>query len=234
MKTLAGLPMVLLRVGALLRRIFLTLVFRQKYLTQREIDEVYKRETMLAGWEYPNQLLVIVICFTYACISPIILPVGALYFFGALIVYKKHVLMVYAPDFESGGTMFPTVCVRTLVGLICGQVTLIGYTVLRGGIYQPLLLIPLPFVTYIMMQTFERRHVEPSFQLSLERAQELDQDSMVKIRFTEDFYRQPVLTEEPKLDPLPYRVSGTASPRMMMISRHELGVLHNESGSKIV
>lgn len=85
-----------------------------------------------------------------------------------------------------------------------------------------------------MMKTFDERHVKPSLQLSLERSQEIDQDSMVKIRFSENLYRQPVLTEEPKLDPLPYRVRGNSSPRMMTMPRNELGVLHNETGSKIV
>ena len=85
-----------------------------------------------------------------------------------------------------------------------------------------------------MMKTFDERHVKPSLQLSLERSQEIDQDSMVKIRFSENLYRQPVLTEEPKLDPLPYRVRGNSSPGMMTMPRNELGVLHNETGSKIV
>lgn len=104
-KTLAGLPIVLLRIPSLLRRIFVMVFFRQKFLTQREIDEVYKRETLDSGIEYPTQLLVIVICFTYACISPIILPIGSIYFLAALIVYKKQVLVIYAPDYEGGGVM---------------------------------------------------------------------------------------------------------------------------------
>lgn len=45
------------------------------------------------------------ICFTYACISPIILPIGAIYFLAALIVYKKQILLVYAQEYESGGSM---------------------------------------------------------------------------------------------------------------------------------
>lgn len=104
-KTLAGLPIVMLRVPQLVRKIFVRLLFKHKLLTQREIDEVYKRETLRGGIEYPNQLLVIVICFTYACISPIILPIGAIYFLSALMVYKKQCLLVYAPEYESGGTM---------------------------------------------------------------------------------------------------------------------------------
>ncbi len=135
-KTLAGLPMTMLRITALLRQVVLRLVFKQKLLTQRELDEVYKRETLLGGWQYPNILFVVVICFTYACISPIILPFGAIFFLGALVVFKKQVLLVYTPEHESGGTMFPSACKRVLIGLICGQVTLIGYMILRASFYQ--------------------------------------------------------------------------------------------------
>ncbi len=89
-KILGGLPLVILRVGALGRYLMLRLIHRTKYLTQRELDNVYCVEPLYYGWEYPTQLLVIVICFTYACISPIILFFGALYFIAALMVYKKQ------------------------------------------------------------------------------------------------------------------------------------------------
>jgi Uncharacterized integral membrane protein len=135
-KILAGLPMVILRLGALSRYLLLRLITREQFLTQRELDQVYRAEPCLYGWEYPTQLLVIVICFTYACISPFILIFGALYFIGALMVYKKQVLYVYSPSYESGGSLFPLVCDRTIVGLICGQLTFMGYSIIRGGHYQ--------------------------------------------------------------------------------------------------
>ena len=53
-KILAGLPMILLRTGALLRLIFLKLCFREKCLTQAELDEIYhcgKFATLWYGWE---------------------------------------------------------------------------------------------------------------------------------------------------------------------------------------
>lgn len=41
-KTLAGLPIVLLRLGALFRMAFLRICFSEKMLTQRELNEVYR------------------------------------------------------------------------------------------------------------------------------------------------------------------------------------------------
>ena len=138
-KILAGLPMILLRFGALARMLFIKVCFREKYLTQAEIEEAHypqKFAQLWYGWEYPNLLLVIVICFVYSCISPIILPVGAAFFLGAWLIYKNQILIVFNPSYESGGTMFPMACHRTLIGLVCGQLTLIGYSIMRAGFYQ--------------------------------------------------------------------------------------------------
>ena len=50
-KTLAGLPMVLLRIGALSRMMFLRSCFNKRRLTQRELNEVYRKQPILYGWE---------------------------------------------------------------------------------------------------------------------------------------------------------------------------------------
>ena len=135
-KALAGLPMVILRIGSVFRFIFLRLLFKYDNLTQRELDGVYRRERFYYGYEYPNQLFVIVICFTYVCIAPIILVVGAIYFLVALIVYKKQILFVCTAEFESGGSIFPMACKNTVIGLILGQITFIGYLSVRKAYMQ--------------------------------------------------------------------------------------------------
>lgn len=147
-KLLAGLPTVFLRVGALSRMLLLrSLTPQEARLSQRELDEIYRPENVQYGWEFPTQLLVIMIVFTYAVICPVILPVGTLYFCFALIVYKKQVLYVYQPVYESGGAMFPDALQRTLFGLFMGQLTMIGYLFTRGFYHQPLFLLPLPIAT---------------------------------------------------------------------------------------
>lgn len=213
--------MVILRVGALSRYLMLRMIYRTKFLTQRELDNVYCVEPLYYGWEYPTQMLVVVICFTYAAISPIILIFGALYFIAALMVYKKQVLYVYTPSYESGGDLFPLVCDRTILGLICGQLTFMGYIIVRGGnIGQVLSTLPLIYYTLWTMRYFRSHFINPSKSLSLELARELD----VKIErialsrqssqheyplsqpflekhllpqdsFKRNYYKQPVMTE---------------------------------------
>jgi Calcium-dependent channel, 7TM region, putative phosphate len=190
-----------------------------------------RQENVQYGWEFPSQLLVIVIVFTYAVICPVILPVGMLYFVGSLIVYKKQVLYVYTPLYESGGSLFSDAVQRTLFGLVCGQLTLLGYFLVRGCRYQTILLIPLPVFTVYGMQYFRNHYADPSKLLSMERAREYDRISELddegasgsvssgllgspgspknglesrKVNFDKNSYRQPVLTER-VIEPLPYR-----------------------------
>jgi Calcium-dependent channel, 7TM region, putative phosphate len=173
-KILAGLPMIFLRFGALSRMLLLKTLSNEKRLTQRELDAVYRLENVQYGWEFPTQLLVVVIVFTYAVICPLMLPVGCCYFMGALLVYKKQVLYVYSPVYESGGAMFPIAVQRTLFGLVCGQLTFIGYLIIESCHYQPIFLFPLPLLTIYCMSYFSKTYAEPGKRLSLERAREHD------------------------------------------------------------
>ncbi|CAB9506338.1 CSC1-like protein ERD4 [Seminavis robusta] len=226
-KILAGLPMIFLRFGALSRMLLLKSLSAENKLTQRELDAIYRQENVQYGWEFPSQLLVIVIVFTYATLCPVILPVGMLYFMGSLIVYKKQVLYVYTPIYESGGTLFSDAVQRTLFGLVCGQLTLIGYFLTRGIRYQALFLLPLPVCTVYGMQYFKQHYADPSMLLSMERAREYDRVSEYhdddetpprggglgsprngiesrRRNFDSFAYKQPVLTER-VIEPLPYR-----------------------------
>ena len=223
--------MIFLRFGALSRMLMLRILSSENKLTQRELDWVYRLENIQYGWEFPSQLLVVVIVFSYAIIAPIILPFGLIYFTGALIVYKKQLLYVYSPVYESGGAMFPIAVQRTLFGLVCGQLTFLGYTIIRGCYYQPIVLLPLPMITIWVMRFFERTYAIPSMKLSLERARDYDNFTnhisretgehsergvaeRLKI-FDRNSYRQPVLTEMVK-KPWMYR-RGLADPETVAV-----------------
>jgi Calcium-dependent channel, 7TM region, putative phosphate len=215
--------MVLLRFGALARMMILRTFLIEKNLTQHQLDSVYRLENMQYGWEFPTQLLVVVIVFTYAVICPVILPFGLVYFLVALVVYKKQILYVYSPIYESGGAMFPMVLQHTLFGLVCGQTTFLGYVWTRGCYYEPIALLPLPIMTVLVMRQFQETFADPSALLSLELARDYDRKSNLQAckeeqgillleegveasecgiesrrqSFDKKSYRQPVLTELP-------------------------------------
>eukprot|EP00536_Pseudo-nitzschia_multiseries_P008702 jgi/Psemu1/257464/estExt_Genewise1Plus.C_2260019 len=200
-KVLVGLPTVFLRFGALTKMCLRRMLSSPDKLTQRELDEMYSPENVLYGWEFPAQIFVIMIIFTYAVICPMILPFGTLYFGFSLVVYKKQILYVYQPVHESGGAMFPGVLQKTVFSLALGQLTFIGYLFTRKAIYQGLFLLPLPFGTIWIMHYFDRHYGKSSSKLSLERAREYDRRQQ---QFQKDSYRQPVLTRRPMI-PKHYR-----------------------------
>mmetsp|Transcript_5824 Transcript_5824/g.8516 ORF Transcript_5824/g.8516 Transcript_5824/m.8516 type:complete len:960 (-) Transcript_5824:642-3521(-) len=205
-KTLVGLPSTLIRWGDLSRYIFLYLSFSKDKMSQRELDIVYRKQVIKYGREYPNFLLVISICFTYACIAPVILPVAAIYFFFASYVYKTQLLHVFFPNYEGGGIMFPTACHRLLVGLICGQLTLIGYLTIKDAYSQATILFPAVLTTAYFMGYCQRTYVSTCASLTMERARLIDETlSPAVVRtFSANTYRQPVLNEI-AAEPLPYR-----------------------------
>lgn len=117
-----------------------------------------------------------------------------------------QVLHVFTPVYESGGVLFIIACNRVLVGLIFGQLTLIGYLSLRDGYLQSTALVPLLFITYFSLRYNVQEYETPSTNLTMERAQEIDKyETAAAVReFDEYAYRQPILTE-PLAVPLPYR-----------------------------
>jgi len=176
-KVLVGLPAVFLRAGALSKLCLRRMLSSAAKLTQRELDEIYSPENVLYGWEFPAQIFVIMIIFTYAVICPVILPFGAIYFGFSLIVYKKQILYVYQPVYESGGAMFPGSLQKTVLSLVLGQLTLTGYLLTRKAVFQGLFLLPLPFTTIYVMKFFDEHYAKSSTKLSLERAREYDRVS---------------------------------------------------------
>lgn len=128
------------------------------------------------------------------------------------------------------------------------QITFLGYVVIRGNhhevsfgaaradlnktcrtilshllSFQPIFLVPLPFITVWVMRYFRRHYAEPSNRLSLERAIQRDLLSDLKtsirqrtrnyaglamedtrIKFDKNHYKQPILTEK-AMEPIVYR-----------------------------
>lgn len=74
------------------------------------------------GRIYADNLFVFSITMTFCLVAPLILPVSFLFFFGALVVYKRQLLFVYENEFESGGAFWPRVYTRMVIALYFMQV----------------------------------------------------------------------------------------------------------------
>lgn len=80
-----------------------------------DLTEAHRRRHVLGcpsvthpgGFHYGRFLaehtLIFVYVMCYSCLAPLILPVGFAFFAGSYIVYKRQLLFVYEPEYETGG-----------------------------------------------------------------------------------------------------------------------------------
>eukprot|EP00903_Cladosiphon_okamuranus_P018683 g17196.t2 len=174
-KIFVGLTFELLRGWPLIRVLWSQRCTNRAYATEREIRTgPFGPAELLYGWVYPTLLLVLVVCFVYAVISPFIMPAGALFFGLAYLVYKYQALYVYVPKYESGGVFWFSVYPRVLTGLALAQLTLAGYVYVRAGITQATLMLPLPVFIYWYGYRSYKRYLGPAESISMETAARID------------------------------------------------------------
>jgi hypothetical protein len=150
--------------------------------TIREIKKAILNPPILYGWIYPNLLMVLMIISTYCCISPLLSPFGLVFYAFAYLMYKYQLLYVYINEYQSGGYMWYAVFNRSMVALIAGVVTLLGYLGIRETFFSGpfYLLAPLPFCISYFWYKCEERFKVASMSLSLESAIDLDRDAALR------------------------------------------------------
>ncbi|CAM9497474.1 unnamed protein product, partial [Phaeothamnion confervicola] len=113
-RLVGGLWIEMVRGLAVIQHWILLLIWPGKTPRDRAAVVMGLRPYHDAGWlnyskMYAQDLLVVVVTLTYACINPWILFVSCLYFVCAHITYKHQLLYVYEPVYENGGAFFPKV-----------------------------------------------------------------------------------------------------------------------------
>lgn len=75
---------------------------------------------------YPGLFLVLTIVVTYACIAPILMPFGALFFSVSYLMYKYQLLYTYVNNNQSLGFMWYSAFNRSLISLLFASFTLLA------------------------------------------------------------------------------------------------------------
>eukprot|EP00611_Tribonema_gayanum_P023537 TRINITY_DN496_c0_g1_i6.p1 TRINITY_DN496_c0_g1~~TRINITY_DN496_c0_g1_i6.p1 ORF type:complete len:942 (+),score=353.08 TRINITY_DN496_c0_g1_i6:140-2965(+) len=132
------------------------------------------------GQTFAQDLLVLTLIMTYACIAPVILVPGLLFFGIAQVVYRHQLLYVYVPDFESGGAFFPLVFRRFVFALVTAQATMLGMFLLKNGLAQVYAMAILMVVTYVYKGKMRALYEPVAETLPLEIATALDLDRQAK------------------------------------------------------
>lgn len=147
-QTLTTFPMRLLSVPYLIQGTFVKLWERKP---SRALLRSLASECDY-GSEYPTLLLVFVIGFTYACISPIVAPACLLFFFVAGIFKRYQFVYMFAPVFQTGGQFWPLVYDKIIICMVVGQLTWIGVVLLKQSTISLVLLVPLPCITLFVAE----------------------------------------------------------------------------------
>jgi hypothetical protein len=116
------------------------------------------------GWTYPSLLMIFMIIMIYCCISPILVCFSVVYFGFAYLMYKYQLLYVYINEYQSGGYMWYSVFNRSMLSLLCGVLTLLGYLGVRkaynsGPFY---IVIPLPGLIVYFWKRCNEKFSSPS------------------------------------------------------------------------
>ena len=186
-KAFAGFGMEITRIAARLMSMLKAICTPN--LTRREKNAAYLggglRNILDPGWFpfgkiYAQDMLLVVICATYACISPLILLAGLCYFAIAAYLYTYQMLYVYEPMFETGGKWWPRVARLYIVALIFAQSTMAGMMMLKQAWIEMYILFGLIVVTTIYLSRVQAIFVPVANQLPFDMATSMDIDSESK------------------------------------------------------
>mmetsp|Transcript_14184 Transcript_14184/g.21223 ORF Transcript_14184/g.21223 Transcript_14184/m.21223 type:complete len:407 (-) Transcript_14184:91-1311(-) len=219
--TFVGLMVEFIRAWPMVCFYSVTMFTDKRKCTRRQLRTgAFAAARMLYGWIYPCLLMVFMIIMIYSCIAPMICLLAVVYFAFAYLMYKYQLLYVYVNEYQSGGHMWYSVFDMSMMALLCGNVTLLGYLASKKELIRaPFYIVaPLPALITLFWRRCNERFYGPSVNLSLQHAGIIDKhyrDCAARMRstpvdsFNERAYHQPSLTE-PYLAPEPYRLRSAA------------------------
>ncbi|XWS76446.1 hypothetical protein CRYUN_Cryun01aG0176800 [Craigia yunnanensis] len=95
----------------------------------------------------PRIQLYILLGLVYSAVTPVLLPFIIIFFTFSYLVFRYQVINVYDQRYESGGSFWPDVHRRLIIGLIISQLLLIGLLSTKNIEKSTIALLPLPILT---------------------------------------------------------------------------------------
>jgi len=193
--------------------VFASVVFFEKVTSKNGASERSRRALFVdaitqfsAALVYPALLLVLILNFTYATIVPFLSATCTLYFAIACTVYRYNYLYAYAPVYEAGGHLFPTLYNYVLTGLNFANVTMVGYMVIKEGFVQSIMVLLLIPITEYYRGYMAETHFKRMVFLGCEGSAAFDRENGdgLNTKFDDLLYRQPALHQLPFLPETPH------------------------------
>jgi len=146
------------------------------------------------GMEAASSALVLVLGLTYAFIAPAILPICALYFGCASLVYRFLFAYVYEPEYDSSGFFWYELFKCISLGLFLGTLSFLALMALYADYrkFEFIVLLPLPGAVALLHWYCMKHFGHAANFMAYEDAVHVDQ-GMPSLEFSKEQYMDPVL-----------------------------------------
>lgn len=210
-----GTPVFLLRIKSVLMFLFYRHFVVKRKLTRREVVEGPLAPEYTDYSDYtPSVLYAMTIFLIYWTITPILTCLIASLFAVQYIAWLYNFLYIYVPKYEAGGFFWYAMYRYTMFGLVGSTITMIGYTVIKEGHAQSIVLAPLVYIIYRAWNYTTGKFELASKNLAYSNAVEVDlhtetdreSTAFLRKEFREDLYNQPAMNELPIVRLHPYRI----------------------------
>jgi hypothetical protein len=142
-----------------------TFIADKRRITRRSLRSgAFAAARMLYGWIYPSLLMVFMIISVFSTIAPLTMCFAVLYYSFVYLMYKYQLLYVYVNEYQSGGHMWYAVFNMSMMVVICGLLTLMGFISSKMGHKTApfYFLVPLPILVGIFWRYCNQTFISPS------------------------------------------------------------------------
>ncbi|KAE8681593.1 CSC1-like protein [Hibiscus syriacus] len=122
----------------------------EKYVfseTEQDREEAMDPGCLNFATYEPRIQLYFLLGLVYSAVTPVLLPFIIIFFAFAYVVFRHQVINVYDQKYESGGSFWPDVHRRLIIGLLISQLLLMGLLSTKNIEKSTIALIPLPIMT---------------------------------------------------------------------------------------
>lgn len=210
-----GTPVFLLRWKSLLMFLFYRHFVVKRKLTRREVVEGPLAPEYADYGDYtPSVLYAMAIFLIYWTIAPILTCLIAILFAVQYVSWLYNFLYIYVPKYEAGGFFWYAMYRYTMFGLVGSTLTIIGYTIIKEGNAESIILLPLLYIIHRAWNYTTGKFELASKNLAFSNAVEVDLNSetdresttFLQKDFRTDLYVQPAMSASPIVRLHPYRI----------------------------
>ncbi|XP_015956899.1 CSC1-like protein At1g69450 isoform X1 [Arachis duranensis] len=167
-------------------------------------DDEFEVPSLPFHRDVPRVLFFGLLGITYFFLAPLILPFLLAYLCLAYIIYRNQFINVYAPKYETGGKLWPTVHNTMIFSLILMHMIALGIFALKKLSPASSWMLPLPVLTLLFNEYCRKRFLPIFIAYSTESLIKKDREDQNDPRMAEFYKKLVIAYKDPALLPFQY------------------------------